>query len=148
MVTRSLAAAEELAAAGIEASVIDVHTIKPFPADAVAEVAARHPAVLTVEEHNIEGGLGSLVAESLFHAGVSVPLYKHGLLDEYAIIGPPHHQYRYYGLDPAGIATVARRLVDAAPSDRTKRPSREPLWDDTDRERILRETPGGVVTTG
>ncbi len=147
MVTRSLAAAERLAELGIQASVVDVHTIKPFPADAVAEIAARHPMVLTVEEHTTEGGLGSIVAEALFLRDVRVPMYKHGIRDEFAIIGPPHHQYRYYGLDPEGIATVAQRSLEIRRGDGHSGPSPDHLWHEADRERVLRETAGGVVPT-
>jgi transketolase len=141
MVKRSLEAAELLAAEGIEATVLDAHTLRPFPADAVAEHAGGHGAVLTVEEHNVEGGLGSLVAEALFRAGLSMPMYKHGLLDEFAIIGPPHHQYRYYGLDPEGIGTVARRLLELRRTGTRRAPAA--LWLEADRDAILAEVRGG-----
>ncbi len=117
MVQEAIGAANILADKGISASVVDVHTIKPFPAEAVAGLAARHAAVVTVEEHTIEGGLGTMTVEALAAAGVGTPVHKHGLRDEYALVGPPTHLYRYYGLDPAGISTVAERLLglSAAP---------------------------------
>jgi transketolase len=138
MVGRALQAATELAASGVEATVVDVHTIRPFPADRIAELAAGHPAVLVVEEHNTEGGLGTMVAEAMALAGVTAPIAKHGIPDEYAIIGPPHHQYRYYGLDAEGIVTVGRRLLDLldAPG---RRGAVGRLWHAEDRARILRE---------
>ncbi len=112
MVKRSLAAAERLAKQGITASVVDVHTLKPFDDVAIAEIVSGHVAAITVEEHNTLGGLGSLVAEALFDHRIDVPLHRHGLHDEYAIIGPPNHQLEYYGLDDVGIATVASRVLD------------------------------------
>ena len=57
---------------------------------------------MVVEEHNTEGGLGTMVAEALAEAGARVPLVKHGVPDEYCIIGPPSHCYAYYGLDGPG----------------------------------------------
>lgn len=133
VVRAALDAAEQLSAGGIETTVLDVHTIKPFDADTIAEEAARHPAVLTVEDHNVEGGLGTLVQEALGAARVDVATYKHGILDEYAVIGPPSHLYRYYGLDADGVATVARRLLDRD----NVRPVRGPLWQDQDAAGVI-----------
>jgi len=135
MVGRSLDAAEQLAADGVSASVLDVHTISPFPTEAVARAAAGHGMVLTVEEHNTVGGLGSMVAEAMLLGGVARPLIKHGVPDEYAIIGPPHHQYRYYGLDAEGIVTVARRIL-AEPG---AMPFGQAPWGEADHRRILAE---------
>lgn len=112
MVQEALAAAEELAAEGTSTTVVDVHTIKPFPGAFLAELADRHAGVVTVEEHTVEGGLGTMIVEGLAENGVRTPVFKHGLRDEYALVGPPSRLYRYYGLDPTGIATVGRRLLD------------------------------------
>jgi transketolase len=131
-VSFSRQAAALLAERGLSATVLDVHTLKPFDGDTVAELAASHPAVVTVEEHNVEGGLGSMVVEALALRGVSTPVFKQGLRDEFALIGPPSHLYRYYGIDPTGIATVAERaLKDGA------RPL-EPLWTTQDRDAVMR----------
>ena len=133
MVQECLAAAERLAADGISASVVDVHTIKPFPSEHLAALAGRHTAVVTVEEHTVEGGLGTMVIEALAAANVRTPTFKHGLYDEYAMVGPPTHLYRYYGLDGSGIATVARRMLDLeAPAPLVTRP----LWTAEDRAAI------------
>ncbi|HET8673246.1 MAG TPA: transketolase C-terminal domain-containing protein [Thermoleophilaceae bacterium] len=129
MVGECLEAARQLAAdGGVSPTVLDVHTLKPFDAAAVAGHAGRHRVVVTVEEHNVQGGLGTLVREALAEAGVGVPVRTHGLLDEFALIGPPTHLYRYYGLDPDGIATVVRRAADE---------SGAPLWSEDDRQRVL-----------
>ena len=67
--------------------------------------------VLTVEEHNIIGGLGGAVAEVLAEAGARCRFRRHGLPDEYALIGPPFALYAHYGLDAAGIVRQLRQLV-------------------------------------
>ena len=133
MVQEALAAARALADDGIGTSVVDVHTLKPFPGLAIAQLAAAHRSVVTVEEHTVEGGLGSMTVEALAAAGVGTPVYKHGLRDEYALVGPPTHLYRFYGLDGAGVATVARRLHGR----RNRTPLvADPLWTDDDRAAV------------
>jgi transketolase len=123
----------------VSATVLDVHTLKPFPTDAVAAHAARHQVVVTVEEHNIEGGLGTIVRDAIADAGATTPILKHGLQDEFALIGPPTHLYRYYGLDPQGIATVATRAVAQGGVTRGRA-----LWGPADRERVLAAYACGV----
>ena len=85
----SLEAAELLAKRGIEARVVDLHTIKPIDQDEILSAAAETGAVMTVEEHNISGGLGSAVAEVLADHGVGMTFKRHGMPDEFAPIGPP-----------------------------------------------------------
>jgi len=94
---------------GLSVRVIDMHTVKPIDVDAVLEAAATG-TILVVEEHNIMGGLGGAVAEVLVEAGVRCRFQRHGLRDEYALIGPPLALYAHYGLDAAGIARVLRDL--------------------------------------
>lgn len=155
MVGYSAEAADLLTEKGIFASVLDVHTLKPFPEEEIIQAAAHHPAVLVVEEHNTEGGLGTLVQEAIGGAGLSIPCYKHGLYDEFCIIGPPHHCYRYYGLDPNGIATVAGRLVERVADKRYFTVARgdRMMWTGEDRNSVLtqvqsRTRPAPKVTTG
>jgi transketolase len=129
MVGECVEAARRLAGEdGVAPTVLDVHTLKPFDAEALAEQASRHRVVVTIEEHNVQGGLGTLVREAVAEAGVAVPVMTHGLPDEFALIGPPTHLYTYYGLDPAGIATAVRRAVGSP---------RTPLWTADDRRRVL-----------
>jgi transketolase len=104
-------AAEMLAAKdGLSVRVVDMHTVKPIDAEAVIAAAATG-VVLTVEEHNIIGGLGSAVAEVLAETGTHCRFSRHGLPDEYALIGPPLALYAHYGLDADGIARALRELV-------------------------------------
>lgn len=109
----ALDAADLLAARGVSARVVDVHTIKPLD---LAEVhaAADLGVVLTVEEHNVTGGLGTAVAEVLADSGRPVRLRRHGVPDEYVLIGPPAALYAHYRLDAHGIATVATELLEGS----------------------------------
>jgi transketolase len=104
------AAAEQLAAEGMSVRLIDMHTIKPLDVEAVEKAAAETGAILTVEEHNIIGGLGSAVAEVLA-GGPSCRFRRHGIMDEYSLIGPPAALYAHYRLDADGIAGVAREFL-------------------------------------
>jgi transketolase len=107
----ALEAADVLAAEdGLSVRVVDVHTVKPLDVGAVLAAAATG-ILLTVEEHNIVGGLGGAVAELVAEAGARCRFRRHGLLDEYSLIGPPLALYSHYGLDAAGIVRVLRELV-------------------------------------
>jgi transketolase len=103
-------AAAMLAERGIETRVVDMHTIKPLDADEVRAAAAETGAILTVEEHNVIGGLGSAVAEVLVDCA-RVPFRRHGIEDEFAPVGPPAGLYAHYKLDAAGIASVAQEML-------------------------------------
>ncbi|GAB3677914.1 transketolase family protein [Saccharopolyspora tripterygii] len=111
MVSPALDAAENLRGEGIATRVIDMHTIKPFDREAVAAAAGQCPVLLTVEEHNVIGGLGSAVAEVIAESPGGARLVRHGIADEYCPVGPPTHLYRHFQLDAAGIAAVAREAV-------------------------------------
>ena len=108
-VKSALDAAAVLRAEGHSVGVIDMATIKPLDRDAVLRAASRSKVLMTVEEHNVLGGLGSAVAEVLADEGCGVRLVRHGIRDEYALIAPPSHLYREYQLDAAGVEAVARR---------------------------------------
>ncbi|MEA2427265.1 MAG: transketolase [Thermoleophilaceae bacterium] len=114
ILAETLAAADELAAAGIHATVLHYGTLKPFDGDALAEAAARTGAVVTVEEHTINGGLGSAAAEVLAERGAAAPLRRIGLQDEFAFaVGSREHLLRRYGIAAADIAAAATQLVTA-----------------------------------
>jgi len=108
----SLAAANRLADEGVSVRVLDMHTIKPLDADSVRAAARETAAILTVEEHNVVGGLGSAVAEVLVEEA-RVPFRRHGIMDEFSLIGPPAALYAYYRLDADGVTEVARELLQA-----------------------------------
>jgi transketolase len=111
-VQASLAAADALRATGISARVVDMHTIHPLDTAEVLAAARDTGAVLTVEEHNATGGLGSAVAETLAEAGVAAARFRRlGVPDEHVLLGPPAALYAHYQLDAAGVESVARRLL-------------------------------------
>ncbi|WP_377806099.1 transketolase family protein [Azospirillum sp. A29] len=111
MVHPCLEAVRALRASGLSVGLIDMHTIKPLDRDAVLAAAERSRIILTVEEHNILGGLGGAVAEVMAEAGTKALLIRHGIRDEYSLIAPPTHLYRHYQLDAAGIETVVRDIL-------------------------------------
>jgi transketolase len=106
-----LDAADSLAAQKIQARVVDMHTVDPLDREEVLAAAEETAAVLTVEEHNVSGGLGSAVAETLAEAGAGIAFRRLGVPDEHVVIGPPAALYNRYRLDAAGIESVARDLV-------------------------------------
>src|SRR5262249_51587656 len=99
----ALQAARSLNARGHSVGLIDMATVKPLDRDAVLEAAAGTCTILTVEEHNVLGGLGGAVAEVIAEEGLPVRVLRHGLRDEYSLIAPPTHLYAHYRLDVAGI---------------------------------------------
>ena len=111
MVHPSLQAQAALAGEGRHVCVLDMHTIKPLDREAVQRAASTSELIVTVEEHNIVGGLGGAVAEVMAESASRARLIRHGIHDDYSLIGPPSHLYRHYGLDAEGIADVVRRAV-------------------------------------
>jgi len=109
----ALAAARKMNAEGRSVGVIDMASIKPIDRDAILRAAARSKRMMTVEEHNVLGGLGAAVAEVLADEGVGVKLKRHGIYDEYSLIAPPTHLYEHYKLDAAGIEEVALAHLNA-----------------------------------
>lgn len=109
-VHRSLEAAAALAESGIEARVVDMHTVKPLDVAEISAAAAETGAILSVEEHSVIGGLGSAIAEVLVDID-RIPFRRHGVYDEFAPVGPPAALYEHYKLDAAGIAETARALL-------------------------------------
>ena len=103
-------AADLLAAEGIRATVVNMHTVKPLDEDAVLSVAEKCGAVVTAEEHSVIGGLGSAVAEVL--AGRSGAKFARvGIEDRFGQSGTPAELFADYGLTAENIAENARRLV-------------------------------------
>jgi transketolase len=106
-----LDAAASLEQEGIQVRVVDMHTIKPLDTGEILAAAEETGAILTVEEHNRTGGLGSAVGETLAEAGASVRFRRHGVPDEHVVLGPPAALYARYGLDAAGVESAARALI-------------------------------------
>jgi transketolase len=103
-------AAELLKKEGINAAVVNIHTIKPIDAGAVVKYAETTGHIVTVEDHNIIGGLGSAVAEVIAEAGKG-RLTRHGLKDVFGESGPAGELYKKYRLDAPGIVSVVREAM-------------------------------------
>ena len=109
-VEQALAARELLAAEGISASVINIHTIKPLDEDLIVAEAQKTGAIVTCEEHSIIGGLGGAVAECL-SAKCPTPVLRVGVEDTFGRSGPAKELVSYFGLDAAAIAAKAKAAV-------------------------------------
>jgi transketolase len=110
MVSRALDAAEELAKEGIECQVVAMPSLKPIDVDLIAEAARQTGAVVTVEEHNIYGGLGSAVAEVLVeHA--PVPMRRVGIQDRFAESAQFFELLDKYGLSVGDIVAACRETL-------------------------------------
>lgn len=101
-VSESLAAAEMLAKDGIDAKVINIHTIKPLDEELVIAAAKETGRVVTVEEHSVIGGLGSAVCDVLSEKAPT-PVLKIGVQDVFGESGPAVQLVHKYGLDAEGI---------------------------------------------
>ncbi len=110
MVDMALTAAELLKAEGISARVINIHTIKPIDKELILDCAAKTGAIVTAEEHNIIGGLGSAVAEVVGEA-CPVPVMRVGVEDQYGRSGKVPALLEYYGLTPANIVAKAKAAI-------------------------------------
>ena len=109
-VNESLIAAEKLAKEGIEAKVINIHTIKPIDEDLIVEAAKECGKVVTVEEHSVIGGLGSAVCDVL-SAKCPVPVCKIGVQDTFGESGPAVELIKKYGLDSEGIYNSIKKFI-------------------------------------
>ena len=110
MVQRALAAADMLAAGGVSARVLDMHTIKPLDTAAVLSAARETGCIVTSEEHSIIGGLGSAVA-SVCAENYPVPVVRHGVNDEFGRSGKALEVLEAYGLTADVIAEKARQAI-------------------------------------
>ena len=109
-VSESLAAAEKLAADGISAAVINMHTIKPLDEAAVVEAASKTGKIVTVEEHSVIGGLGSAVCDVVAQKAPAEVL-KIGVNDVYGESGPAAELIKKYGLDAESIYRKVKDFV-------------------------------------
>ena len=110
MVHLALEARELLKAEGIDAEVINIHTIKPIDDELLARSAAKTGAVVTAEEHNIIGGLGGAVCESLAST-CPVPVVRVGVEDKFGKSGKVPVLLEEYGLTAQNIAAKAKAAV-------------------------------------
>ncbi|MGQ9502337.1 MAG: transketolase family protein [Anaerolineae bacterium] len=112
MLSRCLEAAEILASEGIDARVIEIHTIKPLDAEAVVRAARETGALVTAEEHNIIGGLGAAVTEIVSDA-YPVPVKRVGIPDCFTETGPYAALLDRYGMAVMDVVKAARAAIAA-----------------------------------
>lgn len=110
MVNEAIEAEKTLRANGINATVINIHTIKPIDEDIIVEAAKKTGLVLTVEEHSIIGGLGSAVADVL-STKCPTKLIKIGVNDEFGHSGPAVELLKQFGLSADNIVKTASEAV-------------------------------------
>ena len=110
MVQAALEAAETLAEAGIDAEVINIHTVKPLDEDIIVESAKKTGRVVTCEEHSVIGGLGDAVCAALAERH-PVPVKKVGVNDVFGESGPAVDLLHKYGLDAEGVATAVKEFM-------------------------------------
>ncbi len=109
-VAETLEAAKMLAADGIDAKVINIHTIKPLDEELIIAAAKETGKVVTVEEHSIVGGLGGAICE-LLSANYPVPVLRIGINDVFGESGPAKELIAKYGLDAKGIYEKVKKFM-------------------------------------
>ena len=110
MVAEALDAAENLSKEGIQATVVDVHTLKPFDHETMTSIAQKCGAIVTAEDHSIIGGLGGAVAESLA-TNHPTPLEQVGVQDVFGMSGQPAELMEHYGLTMSDIVKSAHKAI-------------------------------------
>lgn len=110
-VVHALLAAAHLAESGLSARVVSVHSIKPLDTAAILAAGRECRAVVTVEEHMVNGGLGEAVASTLLQAGVAPRFKIVGFPDEDTVTGAQADIFRHYGISMEGLAGTARSLL-------------------------------------
>jgi transketolase len=110
MVPEALNAAESLKAKGTSAAVVDLHTIKPIDSGTIEKFAQKCGRVVTVEEHNVMGGMGSAVAEVLAES-YPTPIRRVGVMDTFGESGESGELLKKYGLTSANIEQAASGLL-------------------------------------
>lgn len=104
-------ASQELEQKGLSCCVLSLHSLRPFDEEAVKQAAERSRVVITVEEHSVNGGLGSRVAAFLMQAGIFRPLRIVGIPDEHLITGSQAEIFNHYGISTDGISQTALDLL-------------------------------------
>lgn len=96
---------------GVKATLVSMHTIKPLDTDLLDKLAANGRAIITIEEHMVNGGLGEACASYLFQKGARNPFYIMGIPDEYTVTGSQSELFNHYGISQNGIVAKAKELM-------------------------------------
>jgi transketolase len=108
----ALQASNKLKAEGIAATVISMHTIKPLDTELLQAVSRKCKAIVTVEEHSVNGGLGEACASFLLQHQFAKPFKIIGIPDEYTVTGSQQEIFNHYGINEEGIASEVRKLLE------------------------------------
>lgn len=111
-VVQAFWAAERLEQKGISCRVVSMHTIKPLDEDILSETARQCKAIITVEEHLVNGGLGEACASHLMQAGISLPFKIVGIGDEYTTTGKQLDIFKDYGMTAEGLSDTGMKLIE------------------------------------
>ncbi len=106
-------ASEIAAQSGLSVRVLDMHTIKPIDKEAIMKAVMETRRIITVEDHNIDGGLGSAVAEVIASSGKACAMRRLGFDNVFSIVGYPDDLLNYYKLDADGILESVQELLKA-----------------------------------
>ena len=107
----ALEAANKLKAEGINATVISMHTIKPLDTNILDTIAKKCSAIITIEEHSVNGGLGEACASYLIQQQFAKPFKIMGIPDEYTVTGSQEEIFNHYGISEQGIAAQVKLLL-------------------------------------
>lgn len=111
MVEEALIAREMLMADGISVAVVNMHTVKPLDKEMLLAEAQQTGAIVTSEEHNVIGGLGSAVAEAVAEI-CPVPVVRHGIEDVFGKSGPAKELIEHYNLNARGIVEKVKQVIE------------------------------------
>jgi transketolase len=113
VVHEAVTASDALKEQGIEASVVNVSSIRPLNKLALGKMLSETKHIVSVEEHNINGGLGSLIAEVMAEQGIAAKLVRLGVEDGgYAAAGDRAYTRKMLSIDSAGMVTVCQELIN------------------------------------
>jgi transketolase len=96
----------------ISCNVISLHTIRPLDENAIKKAAANSDLLITVEEHSVNGGIGSRIASLLMEERIFVPMKIIGLPDEHTVTGSQVEIFEHYGISPQSLADTAKEMLE------------------------------------
>jgi 1-deoxy-D-xylulose-5-phosphate synthase len=105
-------ALEEMGETAAGVTLVNARFAKPFDGALLAELAKTHDRVLTLEDHALPGGFGSIVAETVADLGLDLAIHRLGIRDELVLHASREQQLAQQGLDRAGVARRIRQLLD------------------------------------
>ena len=111
MVWEAIKAADTLKAEGIQARVINIHTIKPLDKELIVKAAKETGVMVTVEEHSVVGGLGEAVSSAICEDGVACKVVKIGVQDRFGVSGPALEVLKAFGLTAENIVQTVKEAL-------------------------------------